>query len=121
MPVTVRNTDILFNDGTTQSTAAGAVTTTAVLNATAAASVGDVGSYAFLVEASTNASNRTVGSTLAGSSLRYHGLRLTSANGGAGVDGSQQVSGPAGTWRIMGAVQKGGNYFCALSLWLRIS
>jgi hypothetical protein len=45
MPVTVRGTDILFNDGTTQNTAGSTVNTTNVLNATAGASAGAVGTY----------------------------------------------------------------------------
>lgn len=58
MPVTVRGTDILFNDGSTQSTAAVASTT-----------FGAVGSYAVLLNAVN--SDLAVGGTIAGSSLRH--------------------------------------------------
>jgi hypothetical protein len=96
MPVTVRGGDILFNDGTTQSTAAGAVSTTAVLNATAGASLGAVGSYAFLVPISGTV-GLAAGTTYAGSSLRYAGSPGTST-GSLGANSTA----PAGTWRSMG-------------------
>jgi hypothetical protein len=60
MPVTVRNTDILFNDGTTQSTAAGGVPT----------AFGAVGTYAVLMMAVNT--NLGVDGTIAGSSLRFN-------------------------------------------------
>ena len=91
MAVTVGGTSITFNDGTTQSTAAGAVTTTAVLNATAGASLGAVGSYSFLVRSTNGNFTYEPGVTVAGSALRYTGavaVRATSAY-------------PAGTWRCM--------------------
>lgn len=122
MAVTVRGTDILFNDGTTQSTAAGAVTTTAVLNATASASLGAVGSYAFLLQA-TGTVGLAAGSTLAGSSLRYVGSPgLSNTQGGGSSSGT-----PSGTWRAMGyptATQfnvYGGFAVYGATLWLRIS
>jgi hypothetical protein len=59
MPVTVRGTDILFNNGTTQSTAAVSPST----------DFGGVGSYAVLMNASN--SNVAQGNTIAGSSLRH--------------------------------------------------
>jgi hypothetical protein len=77
MPTTLRNTDILFNDGTTQSTAGGAVNTTTVLNATAGASGNAVGSYAVCLDFSGSFS---INSTRAGSSV------------GGGL---------SGTWRAM--------------------
>lgn len=93
MPVTVRNTDILFNDGSTQNTAAGAVTTTAVLNATAGGAAGAVGTYAFLTTVSVvqNAAAYNAGTTHAGSNLRY----VNHANQGLNTAAS-------GTWRSMG-------------------
>jgi hypothetical protein len=106
MPVTVRNTDILFNDGTTQSTAAGAPTTAQILNATAGASAGAVGTYADLKFNSVVAA--MFGTTAAGSNLRY-----SSGNGGS-TQGT-----PAGTWRLMGSID---SYFGSpASVWLRIS
>jgi hypothetical protein len=108
MPTTLRNTDILFNDSTTQSTAA-VVNTTTVLNATAGASVGSVGTYAFLYDQNLGAgSNRNAGSTVAGSALRY-----TNAEG--------TTSGtPSGTWRLMGFTDSSLAPQRA-SAWLRIS
>jgi hypothetical protein len=67
-------------------------TTTQVLNATAGASVGAVGTYAYLAGASVQL-NVNPGETAAGSSLRY-----------SGAVGSFQSSAPAGTWRCMGFV-----------------
>ena len=60
MPVTVRNTDILFDNGTTQSTAAVSPST----------DFGGLGSYAVLMMAANT--NLAVGATIAGSSLRYN-------------------------------------------------
>lgn len=115
MPVTVRATDILFNNGTTQSTAAAAVDTTNVLNATAGASTGGVGTYAFL--ATSYAGITTPGNSVAGSNLRYVGT-YPSANSGT----------PSGTWRVMGraetvtsSTEYGTTYTYYGSLWLRIS
>lgn len=111
MPTRIRNTDILFNDGTTQSTAA-IVTTTAVLNATSAASVGAVGTYAFL--SITDATTQPgIGGTVAGSTLRYSSADAAS------------TTAPSGTWRQMGwnLGQAGYSYPNAarVSVWLRIS
>jgi hypothetical protein len=107
MPVTVRNADILFNDGSTQSTAAGAPTTTQVLNATAAASAGAVGTYALLFR--NNNALTSFGDTLAGSGL-------TPSDGGGG----QRSGSVTGTWRCMG--RSGSNYTGgSVTVWLRIS
>ena len=106
MPVTVRNTDILFNDGTTQSTAAGAVTTTAVLNATAGASVGAVGTYANA--APTASITQNPGDTRAGSGLNYNMPFGSGPGSNIGV----------GTWRLMGGAS--GSHQ-GISVWLRIS
>lgn len=59
MPTTVRNTDILFNDGTTQSTAA----------SPAPSSYLAVGTVMYVINNTT--SNYVAGSTIAGSSLLY--------------------------------------------------
>jgi len=109
MAVTVRGTDILFNDGTTQNTAGGAVNTTTVLNATAGASVGAVGSYAYLY-AIFGSGTKQPGTTVAASSLRY-----SNSNGQGGTV-------PSGTWRCMG-YSAGDGYSSAANatLFLRIS
>ncbi len=117
MAVTVRGTDILFNDGTTQSTAAGAVNTTSVLNATAGASLGAVGSYAEMLYVGASPQNITAGVTTAGSNLRYS-------------NSIRQSSGPtpSGTWRCMGTGYQvstdsygGSTFIGGVTLWLRIS
>lgn len=103
---------VRFNDGTTQTTAAGALTTTGVLNATAGATVGTVGSYSLLT-APDQANAPAIGATMAGSSLRY-----ASCGGNSGTA-------PAGTWRQMGFSSGAAGYTTPSSarttLWLRIS
>lgn len=112
MAVTVGGTSITFNDGTTQTTAAGGAPTTAqVLNATAGASVGAVGTYAILRTETTTGALQNPGATRAGSTLRY-----TEASG------SVNAGTPAGTWRLMGgSYDLGVGYSQATSVWLRIS
>lgn len=125
MPITVGGTTITFNDGTTQSTAGGAPTTAQVLTATAGATVGAVGTYAYV--GSTSAANVAAGGTIAGSSLRYVSIVGSSntwfafpTNVGFGSGGT-----PAGTWRVMGYI-RGGSVSCfgeiyGVTLCLRIS
>ena len=103
MPVTLNNTQIVFNDGTVQSTAGGTVNTTNVLNATAGASVGGVGTYSFC-RGSTSA--YAPGDTVAGSSLFYADSESAIGSGS-----------PPGTWRCMARL---GRQF-ASTLFLRIS
>jgi len=120
MPSSLNGTGITFNDATTQSTAATAaalVTTNNVLSATAGASAGAVGTYAFLLQVSHT--TRNAGDTLAGSSLRY-------ASGASYWNGTvNRASGtPAGTWRLMGyivAYSTGCEVNSEPSVWLRIS
>ena len=96
-----------------------------VLNRTALAQVGAVGTYAFLGETS-GATTTNPGGTRAGSALRYAGI-----NGNSGFNdnfpeislGSGTTTAPAGTWRCMGMSRGGtgaGPLFPA-TLWLRIS
>ena len=124
MPVTVRGTDILFNDGTTQSTAAGAITTTSVLNATAAASAGAVGTYGFFKDTVGSTHVYEAGTTLAGSNLRWAAAPLVSVTGGPPPSSNNA---PSGTWRLMGYSNfYPGDYsnpgrYVILSVWLRIS
>lgn len=108
MAITVSGTTITFNDGTTQTTAGGAPTTAQVLSATAGATAGAVGTYAFCFEGNYN----TPGTTRAGSALRY-----SAGNGSLGGT-------PGGTWRCMSYSSYSGCSFTAGSgatLWLRIS
>lgn len=125
MAVTVSGTSITFNDATVQSTAATAPTTTQVLNATAGASAGAVGTYCFARSAAGN--NIAFGSTIAGSSLRpqsaAYGFAINQASSnGFFTDGAAQT----GTWRAMGTYTNSfivgcGNDWRGATLWLRIS
>jgi hypothetical protein len=123
MAVTINGTSgITFNDATSQSTAAVAPTTTQVLNATAGAAVGAVGTYALLSYQSSGAI--AAGATAAGSLLRYATANAWSTSCGsyyAAAFPSAPYSGtPAGTWRCMG-YSIGHNTNNQTTLWLRIS
>jgi hypothetical protein len=80
-----------------------------VLGATAAASVGAIGTYALLknVTASTNVSP---GETLAASNLRY-----------VNAAGDGDISVTSGTWRAMGRAFAGATSGQGTTVWLRIS
>lgn len=127
MPVTVRGDAIVFNDGSVQTTSAGAPTTTQVLNATAGAAAGAVGTYATAIR--TTMTTSTTGSTIAGSSLRYADTVITLQTGAYGsVFYAPNTAGAllTGTWRCMGIASTSpqGNYgssVVAATLWLRIS
>lgn len=120
MPVTIRNTDILFNNGTTQSTAAVAAST----------DLGGVGSYALLLNASN--SNPAQGATQAGSDLRIsYGNNLSTMPGGGWYNpggGNYNGGGTAasGTWRKLSQFvsfstdTEGGRYWYT-NLYVRIS
>jgi len=112
--------NVLTSNGSTWTSAAAPAPSTAnVLAATASASLGAVGTYAFL---STPTSTNLVinpGSTAAGSSLRYAG---GSAFNGTGNGVSATT--PAGTWRAMGyerSVFACCNHFVYGTVFLRIS
>jgi hypothetical protein len=121
---TANNTTFLRGDGT-WATAGGDPTTTQVLNATAGASLGAVGTYAYLSSTHNSLSILTYnpGATVAGSSLVYAGGFASGTNN----NGNNYVSGtsPSGTWRCMGYSQNGNvsSYGIQRSgtLWLRIS
>lgn len=86
MSVTVRGTDILFNDGTTQSTAASAPTTATVLAATAGGTNGGLGTYSI--------------------------VRSTAAFGNPGTNYSGGVfyNPLTGTWKVMSYSFPAGSY-----------
>lgn len=104
MTITVGGTSITFNDGTTQTTAAGSPTTAQVLNATAGLTAGAVGSYAFIRYPS--AGVLSFGSTFSGGYPAtlyvdsYQNMRLTY---------SGTVS---GTWRWLGYTGSGDRSVC---------
>ena len=75
MPTTLRNTDILFNDGTTQSTAATGVPS----------SFSAVGSIMLVANFST--SSLLVGGTVAGSSLLYTPIGATAGQSTVTLEG----------------------------------
>lgn len=124
MPVTVAGTTITFNDGTVQSTAAGAVTTTSVLNATAGATYGGVGTYIFAY--AVVGSPPVPGGTIAGSSLRAaHAGRWGDQCGNFYISGNgtsptfNSTVALSGTWRLMGymnpSLQGGGTVYLRIS------
>lgn len=98
------NTTFLRGDNTWQPISV-TPSTAAVLNATAGAAAGGVGTYAFML----GPDSTTAGATIAGSSLFF-------ANASGGSVGSSG----AGTWRCMGTTGAGGGA-AATTLWLRIS
>jgi hypothetical protein len=89
--------------------------TTNVLNSTAGASVGAVGTYAYCVKLTST--TISAGSTISGSNLRYGGLGRDSEGAFLNVYSGT----PAGTWRAMGYA--GSTNFSTYSgtVWLRIS
>lgn len=103
---TLTTAGITFGDATSQTTAATAaalVTTTNVLNATAGASAGAVGTYGFFTTASYGGGTPVVtfGNTTAGSGLRYAGA-ISQVNVGPSAFNFATASAPSGTWRAMG-------------------
>jgi hypothetical protein len=118
MPVTINGTGgVTFNDSTTQSTAAVAPTTAQVLNATSGASVGAVGTYAFLRYIVPISTTVNPGDTLAGSSLNYASMATTS------IGFPSVGSAASGTWRLMGYMNNSSvdSTSARISVFLRIS
>ena len=111
-------------DTVTIAASGGAPSTADVLSATAGATAGDVGTYAFL-QAST-ASDYNFGTTLAGSNLKPFSVSST-ASPGTTFRGVTQNSARSGTWRCMGFSDyntTGGRtptIHYGATLWLRIS
>jgi hypothetical protein len=118
MPVSIRNTDILFNDGTTMSSAVH--------------SLGAVNSYAFMSRSDYNGVTNT-GATVSGSNLRF---RAAQAGGGRWGSGNYVTTNPntatayipGGTWRLMGYINGTYEYYGTVSnhtntcsLWQRIA
>lgn len=123
---TADSTTYLRGDGSWQAVST-TPTTAQVLTATAGASAGAVGTYAFLGE--TSATSTAVGNTRAGSSLRYVSVAVTNSwafNVGSSYPayGNYNTGAPSGTWRAMGD-SRSANVNCLngypATLWLRIS
>lgn len=96
-------------------------TTDQVLSATAGASVGAVGTYAFMADQTNSATNVSPGATIAGSSLRYSSISFYEGVG----EFSDRTNGSAasGTWRLLGYGRRdlGSGNQRYTSLFLRIS
>lgn len=114
---TARTINGVSFDGSANITIAASVRTSDVLTATAGASVGAVGTYAYLGVCSGGSpgGNCAAGSTKAASKLFY-----------AAGNNNPTTGSPSGTWRCMGYApewQSGSdnNYYCSPTLWLRIS
>lgn len=105
---TANSTTFLRGDGT-WAVAGGDPTTAQVLNATAGASAGAVGTYSILGLGSGSWVGLVIGNTRSGSTLRYWSI-------GAGGSGT-----PSGTWRLVAGGQDGCGFAPSASLWLRIS
>jgi hypothetical protein len=117
MPVSINNTQIVFNDGTTQSTSAAAtVNTTNVLSATAGASAGAVGTYGLLYFAS-NEQTLTNNTNYSGSLLRNG--HITAWQSGYPLYGTSPNVTQAGTWKYLGSNAGAGN--TVGGLFLRVS
>lgn len=110
---TANDTTFLRGDNTWQ-TISTTPTTDQVLTATAGASVGAVGTYAFMVP--TASITYTQGATRAGSGLRYSSVYSVAGDSATVNNGSTA----AGTWRVMGSTGGFGSVQWA-SVWLRIS
>jgi hypothetical protein len=117
--------NFLRGDGAWEAVPAAAPSTAQVLSATAGASAGAVGTYAFLGSVTLTAT--PADSTKAGSNLRYSGVQTNDGAGWAGASnvGLGGIGGggtPAGTWRAMGRDNSGAvSVFYGATLWLRIS
>lgn len=78
-------------------------TTDQVLAATSGASVGAVGTYAWLAQSAGTTTAITAGTTYAGSGLRYFGHRSSSLADETAIAAAGVGATPSGTWRAMGS------------------
>jgi hypothetical protein len=115
---TADNTTLLRGDGTWQPIPVSA-TTANVLDATAGATEGAVGTYVFATRSAAT-TNITAGDTYAGSGLLYHGVSVPTS--GTTSLGGTRGSALSGTWRAMGQLgNQTQNDRFAGTLFLRIS
>jgi hypothetical protein len=105
--------------GTTQLATGEQMTTANVLGATAGASAGAVGTYAYLLTTS-GSTTITAGTTYAGSSLRFGGVRLAYNFSVQAFSGLSYGTVQSGTWRAMATVDNNSG-LSASGLFLRIS
>jgi hypothetical protein len=99
------------------------MTTANVLNATAAADAGAVGTYAFLRDVTNSSTDINQGATVAGSSLRFSGMAFALAETPPSTWNASSGQTPSGTWRLMGHGLRSNGISNAryASLFLRIS
>jgi hypothetical protein len=124
MPVSINNTQIVFNDATTQTTAGITSAVTSLNGATGAITntgAGNIGSY-FAAGLASAGNTSTRNSTYAGSSLRVR--NSSSPFGGFGNNAASNPS-YTGTWRAMGNANNsndcGGEWQIGPNLFVRIS
>ena len=99
---------------------ASAPTTAQVLSATAGATAGAVGTYAWLGQ-NTGSATISTGSTYSGSSLRYAGSGMYSwATPNTSYSTSRGAT-PSGTWRAVGYCASGYSTVSPTTVFLRIS
>jgi len=110
--------NFLRGDGSWQAVPASAPSTTDVLNATAGASLGAVGTYAF---AALTTQITTAGTTYAGSSLTYSGPIVAGSYAYGITPRLGTGAALAGTWRAMGVTNMTGTFARGGTLFLRIS
>jgi hypothetical protein len=99
------------------------MTTANVLNATAAASAGAVGTYAFLRDVTNSNTNINQGATVAGSNLRFSSMSFELSDLPPSTWNASSGQTPSGTWRLMGFGGRSNGIVTSryASLFLRIS
>ena len=113
------NPSTAINWGVTTNTAA---ESDWVTDRTAAATAGEVGTYALCAVTANTDTDYSIGSTIAGSNLGYISFQWDSE----GTSGGLAINGvPSGTWRCMGysknLYNSGSFYYKSATLWLRIA
>ncbi len=99
-----------------------APTTTQVLSAVAGASLGAVGTHAFLCQTSLNTTAISAGGTYAGSVLRYSGFFGSAMTTASTIAGDLSAgSSPAGTWMALGSATYTSANESRATLFLRIA
>jgi hypothetical protein len=102
---TADSTTFLRGDRTWQ-TISTIPTTEQVLNATAGATAGAVGTYAFMRYVASGNIIINIGGTTAGSNLRYVTIAVASSESGQFIEPRQSATVPSGTWRVMGYMEQ---------------
>jgi hypothetical protein len=99
------------------------ITTAQVLNATATAVEGAVGTYAFLRDVTNSDTNINQGATVAGSNLRFSSMSFVFSDTPPSTWNASSGQTPSGTWRLMGFGDRsnGLSTIRYASLFLRIS